>query len=81
MFRFANPEYLYLLALVPLLTYWYWKRRAKGSGKIRFSDIHIIKRVGKTAKQRLWHSLFLLRLLFISLIIIAFARPQSGPRP
>ncbi len=78
MFRFADPEYLYLLALVPLLAYWYWKRRAKGSGKIRFSDIHIIKRVGKTAKQRLRHSLFLLRLLFISLIIIAFARPQSG---
>jgi len=78
MFRFADPEYLYLLALVPLLAYWYWKRRAKGSGKIRFSDIHVIKRVGKTAKQRLRHSLFLLRLLFISLIIIAFARPQSG---
>ncbi len=78
MFRFADPEYLYLLALVPILAYWYWKRRAKSSGKIRFSDIHIIKRVGKTAKQRLRHSLFLLRLLFISLIIIAFARPQSG---
>ena len=78
MYRFADPEYLYLLAILPLLVYWYWKRRAKGSGKIRFSDIHVIKRVGKTAKQRLRHSLFLLRLLFISLIIIAFARPQSG---
>jgi Ca-activated chloride channel family protein len=78
MFRFADPEYLYLLFLVPFLVYWYWKRRARGSGKIRFSDIHVIKRVGKTAKQRLRHSLFLLRLLFISLIILAFARPQSG---
>jgi Ca-activated chloride channel family protein len=78
MYRFADPQYLYLLTLIPLLAYWYWKRRAKGSGKIRFSDIHVIKRVGKTAKQRLRHSLFLLRLLFISLIIIAFARPQSG---
>jgi Ca-activated chloride channel family protein len=78
MFRFADPQYLYLLLLIPVLIYWYWKRRAKGSGKIRFSDIHVIKRVGKTAKQRLRHSLFLLRLLFISLIILAFARPQSG---
>ena len=78
MYRFANPEYLYLLAIIPLLVYWYWKRRAKSSGKIRFSDIHVIKRVGKTAKQRLRHSLFLLRLFFISLIILAFARPQSG---
>jgi len=78
MFRFADPQYLYLLLLIPILVYWYWKRRAKASGKIRFSDIHVIKRVGKTAKQRLRHSLFLLRLLFISLIILAFARPQSG---
>jgi Ca-activated chloride channel family protein len=78
MFRFADPQYLYLLLLIPLLLYWYWKRREKGSGKIRFSDIHVIKRVGKTAKQRLRHSLFLLRILFISLIILAFARPQSG---
>ena len=78
MYRFADPQYLYLLLIIPLLAYWYWKRKAKGSGKIRFSDIHVIKRVGKTAKQRLRHSLFLLRLLFISLIIVAFARPQSG---
>ncbi len=78
MFRFADPQYLYLLLLIPILVYWYWKRRAKASGKIRFSDIHVIKRVGKTAKQRLRHSLFLLRLVFISLIILAFARPQSG---
>ena len=78
MFRFANPEYLYLLILVPVLASWYWKRRAKSTGKIRFSDIHVIKKAGKTLKQRLRHSLMLMRLIFITLIIIAFARPQSG---
>ena len=78
MYRFANPEYLYLLLILPVLAYWYWRRRGKGSGNIRFSDIHVIKKVGKTAKQRLRHSLFLLRLIFISLLILAFARPQSG---
>jgi Ca-activated chloride channel family protein len=80
MYRFADPEYLYLLLLLPLLAYWYWKRKGKGSGKIRFSDIHVIKKVGKTAKQRLRHSLFLMRLIFLSLLIIAFARPQSGSK-
>jgi Ca-activated chloride channel family protein len=80
MYRFADPEYLYLLLIIPLLTYWYWRRRGKGSGNIRFSDIHVIKKVGKTAKQRLRHGLFLLRLIFISLLIIAFARPQSGSK-
>lgn len=80
MYRFANPEYLYLLVLVPLLAYWYWKRQTKASGRIRFSDVNIVKQVGQTLKQRLRHSLFLLRILFIVLIIVAFARPQSGSK-
>ena len=80
MYRFANPEYLFLLLIVPVLGYWYWKRHSKRSGKIRFSDINVIKKIGTTAKQRLRHGLFLLRLVFISLIILAFARPQSGSK-
>ena len=80
MYRFADPEYLYLLLIVPLLVYWYWTRRGKGSSKIRFSDIGIVKKVGKTTKQHLRHSVFLLRLLFLSMIILALARPQSGSK-
>jgi len=80
MYRFANPEYLYLLLLIPLLAYWYWRRYRKSGGKILFSDINILRRVGKTSKQLLRHSLFVLRLLFIALIILAFARPQSGSK-
>jgi Ca-activated chloride channel family protein len=80
MYRFANPEYFYLLLIVPLLVYWYWRRQKKVSGRIRFSDVSIVRQVGQTLKQRLRHSLFLLRLLFIILIIVAFARPQSGSK-
>ena len=80
MYRFANPEYLYLLLLLPVLGYWYWRNFTKSSGRIRFSDINIIKKIGKTRKQQLRHSLFLMRLIFISLIILAFARPQSGSK-
>lgn len=80
MYRFANPEYLYLFLLLPVLIYWYLNRLGKSSGRIRFSDINVIKKVGKTRKQQLRHSLFLFRLIFISLIILAFARPQSGSK-
>jgi len=80
MYRFANPEYLYLLLIIPLLGYWYWKRRARGSGKIRFSDIGVLKKSGRTMKQQMRHTLFLFRLIFISLLILAFARPQSGSK-
>lgn len=80
MYRFADPEYLYLLILTPLLAYWYWTRRGMGSSKIRFSDVGIVKKVGKTTKQHLRHSVFLLRLSFLSMIILALARPQSGSK-
>ncbi len=80
MYRFADPEYLYLLLILPLLVYWYWTRRGRGISKIRFSDIGIVKKVGKTTKQHLRHSVFILRLLFLSLIILALARPQSGSK-
>jgi len=80
MYRFADPEYLYLLLLIPVLAYWYWKSKSKGSGKIRFSDIGIVKKVGRSKKQKLRHSLILFRLVFISLIIVALARPQSGSK-
>ncbi len=80
MYRFADPEFLYLLVIIPLLAYLYWIRQQKISGKIRFSDVNIVKQVGQTLKQRLRHGLFLLRLLFIMLVIVAFARPQSGSK-
>jgi len=80
MYRFADPEYLYLLILIPLLVYWYWTRKGRGNSKIRFSDVGIVKKVGKTTKQHLRHSVFFFRLLFLSFIILALARPQSGSK-
>jgi Ca-activated chloride channel family protein len=80
MYRFADPQYLWFLLLIPALVYWYLKRHRFMSGRIRFSDITVMKQMGQSAKQRLRHGLFLLRLLFIGLIIVAFARPQSGSK-
>jgi Ca-activated chloride channel family protein len=80
MYRFANPEYLYLLLIIPLLGYWYWKRAWRQSSRIRYSDIRIVKRVGRTKKQQARHLLFALRMLFLALIIFSFARPQSGSK-
>jgi Ca-activated chloride channel family protein len=80
MYRFANPEYLYLLLIIPLLGFWYWKRTWRQSTHIRYSDIRIAKRLGRTKKQQARHVLFVLRMLFLALIIFSFARPQSGSK-
>jgi Ca-activated chloride channel family protein len=80
MVRFANPEFLILLAIVPLMIFWYLQRRVKASGTLRFSNLGVIKGVSRTPSQRFRHILFLLRVVVISLIIIGFARPQSSAK-
>lgn len=78
MIRFANPEFLGLLILIPLIFLWYIRKNKRRSGTMRFSNLGTIKSVNKSRSQQYRHILFLFRILVISLLIIAFARPQSG---
>jgi len=80
MFRFANPEYLFLLALLPLVAIYYWRRRAQMSGKIKYSSLRHLKKLPGTLRQVLLRQLYLLRLLILGLLILGLARPQSGAR-
>ena len=76
----ANPGYLYLLIIIPLLIVWYWFRHRSREPEISFSDVGAFD--GETKSPKLWlrHSLFALRLLALALLIIAIARPQSTSR-
>ena len=76
----ANPEYLYLLIAVPLLIVWYWFRHRSSDAEVTFSSLEGFEGEIKSVKVWLRHSLFVLRLLAISLLIIAIARPQSTSR-
>lgn len=78
MVRFANPEFLALLAVVPLLVLWYLKRQRRASGTIKYSQVGTLKQVGASRTSPWRHSLFVARLLAIIMAIVAFARPQSG---
>jgi Ca-activated chloride channel family protein len=82
MFRFAHPYFLLLLALIPLMVYWYIRnhRRQNTAATLRYSNLGIVKTVKSSAKKRLRHGLFVFRLLAIALLIAAFARPQSGQK-
>lgn len=77
MMRLADPVFLILLALIPLLLYWYFRKRHRRA-TIRFSNIGLLKQIQSSKLNRWRHSLFLFRLLVITLIIMALARPQSG---
>jgi len=78
MYRFASPEYLVLLLLVPLLAIYFLKRRNQLSGKLKYSTLRHVKVAPVSWRQRLRQNLFWLRLVILTLIILGLARPQSG---
>lgn len=75
--EFANKEYFWGFLIIPLLAIWYWKRNIKSTPEIMISFLPGIRDVPLTARVRLRHLPFIVRMLAITLLIIAIARPQS----
>ncbi len=78
MFRFANPEFLALLVIVPVMILWYLRKNKTSSATLRYSNLGIVKSVKPSPMKRYRHSLFVLRTLVVIILIFCFARPQSG---
>ena len=81
MFRFANPEYLYLLLLIPamVLLYFFVKQRYYKRLKL-FGNIETLQKLMPDAS---WHkTVYKFILISISFVffIIAMARPQLGAK-
>ena len=78
--NFANPILLIFLAAVPLTAYWYVRNAIHGSqmGSVRFSNLEVLNSLNPSRKQRFRHILIALRMLTITLVVIALARPQSS---
>lgn len=75
-YRFADPIYLLLLAVIPLAVLWY-VRRGRGAA-IRYSMVDAIRRSDRRRTARWRHLVFVTRLVALSALIVAVARPQSG---
>lgn len=76
-YRFADPQYLLLLAVIPLIAMWYWKRFKRKGATLRYSHLDLLRPAAPKASRRR-HIPFALRALGMALLILAFARPQSG---
>ncbi len=72
-----NPDYFYLFLLIPVLTAWYAYRFRKSTPELLFSGLKPFESVSPSLKTRLIHSLFVLRMLALSLLIVALAGPQK----
>jgi len=77
-FRFATPLVLLLLVIVPLLIAWYIFYQKKRTSRLVFSDLRIITEA--KPRGRIWASYVspALKVIGISLLILALARPQTG---
>jgi Ca-activated chloride channel homolog len=77
-FEYANPGFLYLLLVVPLLAAWYWFRREKSIPTLQVSATEAFESTPRSIRHYLYHGMFLFRLIAISLLILAIARPQTS---
>ncbi|MYK87760.1 MAG: VWA domain-containing protein, partial [Acidobacteria bacterium] len=76
--RFVDPYYLLLLLLLPPLAWWYATRAERSLGAVRYPVVDRLVRADRRRTGRWRHVPFGLRILALALLLIAFARPQTG---
>lgn len=75
-FRLASPAFLWLLLALPLLAIWLGRRGAGPA--LRYSSVDTIRHIGARHTSAMGGWTNMLRLLALTLIIFALARPQTG---
>ncbi len=73
--EFANPYFLWLLGLVPLLAVWFFFTRKKESAQLKISSVKGFS--DNSFLPKLKPLLNVLRLLALTLLIVALARPRN----
>ena len=73
---FANPDYLWLLTMIPLVVGWHVFTRKKSQAVLKISSLEGF-RSKSSFLSRLQPLLFVLRILSLVLIVMALARPQT----
>jgi Ca-activated chloride channel family protein len=75
-FEFLNPEFLWLLILIPFLAVWYFFVRKKDAAILTMPSVKGFK-VKPSILSKLKPILSLLRILALAAIIVALARPRN----
>ena len=81
MFRFANPTYLYLLILIPILIVAYillWRQMRKNM--LKFGEAYLVSMLTPEASSMRKNVKFVLLMIALGLLIVILARPQFGMR-
>ena len=73
---FNNPEFFWLLLLIPLSILWYVFNQKKENPSVTCSSVKGFKFKASTL-PKFRHILFALRMLALALLVVALARPQN----
>jgi Ca-activated chloride channel family protein len=74
---FSDPNFLYLLLIVPAIIAFYVLKQHKASASLRMPGLKPLEKSGTTIRNYLQHVLFAIRMTAVLLLIIVLARPQS----
>jgi len=72
---FANPEFFWLLLLLPLAILWYFLKRNDQSASLKISSLKGFSSISILPKLK--PLLYIFRVLALAAIIVAMARPQT----
>lgn len=76
-FQFVNPEFFWLFLILPVLVLFYIWQRNRQTASFKISSVQGFK-TGKNWLAKVRPFLFFLRLLALSAIIVAMARPRTA---
>ena len=74
--EFLNKEFFWLLLLLPLALLWYFLKNKKQTAELKISSLKGFK-VTNSWLPKVKHVLFALRLIALTFLIIAIARPRT----
>jgi Ca-activated chloride channel family protein len=74
--EFQNPEFLWLLLIIPLLAVWYFFMRKKDKATLTISSVKGFRAKGSFL-PKLKPALYAFRLLALAFLLVGLARPQN----
>ena len=74
MIRFLQPEWLWILAALPLIVLWRGRRGPVAA--VEYSDVGLARDVARRTRSRIGGIVWLLPIIGAALMIVALARPQ-----
>jgi Ca-activated chloride channel family protein len=76
MTRFLQPEWFWVLTLLPLVMLWRGRRGPVAA--IQYSDVGLARAVARRSRSRIGNFVWLFAILAAVLMIVGLARPQRG---